>query len=84
MYHSINILCNNHNDNNNKLSCTSFCPDNLYICIHLLFDMMGRWTSLRTGEICPYSDRLPQPVTLPVLPTRSESDCGKHMGMMFG
>jgi hypothetical protein len=63
----------------NSRGIHSFCPDKLYICIHLLFDIIGRWTSLRTGEIWPYSDRLPQPVTLPVFPTRSESDCGRHI-----
>ena len=37
----------------------------LYILMHLLFDMIGSWTSRRTGDICPYSDNLPQPVTVP-------------------
>jgi len=68
----------------NILGIHSFCPDSLYICMHLLFDMIGKWTSLRTGEIWPYSDRRPHPVTLPVFPTRSESDWGKQIGMIFG
>ena len=37
----------------------------LYILMHLLFDMIGNWTSRRTGDICPYSDNLPHPVTVP-------------------
>ena len=37
----------------------------LYIRMHLLFDMIGSWTSRRTGDICPYSDNLPHPVTVP-------------------
>ena len=34
--------------------------------MHLLLEMMGSLTSLRTGEICPYSDSRPQPVTVPI------------------
>ena len=52
--------------------------------MHLLLEMMGSRTSLRTGEIWPYSDSLPQPVTVPICPTRFELEVGRQMGMMLG
>ena len=52
--------------------------------MHLLLEMMGSLTSLRTGEICPNSDSLPHPVTVPTWPTSLLSLSGRHMGMMFG
>ena len=63
---------------------TSFWPDCRYMSIHLLFEMIGKWTSLRTGDIDPYSDLLPQPVTVPVLPTNKLLVDGKQIGIIFG
>ena len=66
------------------VNLTSFWPDCKYMSIHLLFEMIGKWTSLRTGDIDPYSDLLPQPVTVPVLPTNKLLVDGKQIGIIFG
>ena len=68
----------------NILGIHSFCPLRRYICMHFSLEIMGKWTSLKIGEIWPYSDRRPQPVTEPVLPTKSELEVGKQIGMTFG
>ena len=56
----------------------------LYILMHLLLEIIGSRTSLKTGDICPYSDSRPHPVTVPVWPTRLLSELGRQIGMIFG
>ncbi len=50
-----------------------------YSVMHFEFDMIGRCTSLRTGEMLPYSVLRPHPVTTPVRPTRSSSVEGRQI-----
>merc|ERR1711915_85635 len=66
------------------LGIHSFCPEFLYIFMHWLLEMIGRFTSLSTGEICPYSESLPHPVTQPRFPTRSLLLDGRQIGIIFG